>query len=126
MHTLARAIILAAFATIIVACKNVVPDADQAAIIVEPNDASRAALQAAVNAALNTEVTLAEDALTDSSVLIIERNIPKTIEGSPAQGRNMDIPIQFRLLTDGVNCVLVDQRDESRHSLADTRCVAEE
>ena len=126
MHTLARAIALAVCAVVIVACKNVVTDADQPAVITDPDDASRAALQATVNAALNTEVTLAEDALTDSSVLIIERNIPKSIEGSPAQGRNMDMPIQFRLVTDGANCILVDQRDASRHSLADTRCVAEE
>jgi hypothetical protein len=38
----------------------------------------------------------------------------------------MEMPIQFRLVTDGTNCILVDQRDASRHILADTRCVAEE
>lgn len=126
MNTLARAIALAACATILAACKNIVPDVDQAARIVEPSDASRAALQATVNAVLNTDVTLADNALTDTSVLIIERKIPRSIDGAPAQGRNMDLPIQFRLVTDGANCILVDQRDESRHSLENTRCVAEE
>ena len=75
---------------------------------------------------LGTDVTLADDALTDTSVLIIERNIPQSIEGSPAQGRTMDMPIQFRLVTNGSTCTLIDQRDGSRHILADTRCKAEE
>ena len=121
-----RAIALAAFAMSISGCKNVAPDTDQAAVIVDADAASRAALQQTVNAALHTDVTLADDALTDTSILTIERKVPQSIEGSPAQGRNMEMPIQFRLVTDGANCILVDQRDASRHILADTRCVAEE
>ena len=121
-----RAVAFIACAMTLAACKNVAPDADQAAVIVNPDAASRAALQQTVNTALRTDVTLADDALTDTSVLIIERKIPQSIEGSPAQGRNMEMPIQFRLVTDGTNCILVDQRDASRHILADTRCVAGE
>ena len=121
-----RAIALAAFAMSISGCKNVAPDTDQAAVIVDADAASRAALQQTVNAALHTDVTLADDALTDTSILTIERKVPQSIEGSPAQGRNMEMPIQFRLVTDGTNCILVDQRDASRHILADTRCVAGE
>ena len=126
MNDATRAIALAVFAMSMSGCKNVAPDADQAAVIVNPDAASRAALQQTVNAALHTDVTLADDALTDTSVLIIERKMPQSIEGSPAQGRNMEMSIQFRLVTDGANCILVDQRDASRHILADTRCVAEE
>ena len=125
MNNTTRAITLAVCAATFVSCKNVAPDADQAAVITDPDAASRAALQQTVNAALHTDVTLADDALTETSVLIIERKIPQSIEGSPAQGRNMEMPIQFRLVTDGANCILVDQRDASRHILADTRCVAE-
>lgn len=126
MNRVTRAVVFFACATTFAACKNVAPDADQAAVITNPDAASRAALQQTVNAALHTDVTLADDALVDSSILIIERKIPQSIEGSPAQGRNMEMPIQFRLVTDGANCILVDQRDASRHILADTRCVAEE
>jgi hypothetical protein len=126
MKNAMRAITLAVCAVSFTGCKNVAPDADQAAVIVDADAASRAALQQTVNAALHTEVALADDALTDTSVLIIERQIPQSIEGSPAQGRTMEMPIQFRLVTDGTNCILVDQRDASRHILADTRCVAEE
>ena len=120
-----RSIGIAVCVLAITGCKNVATDAGQPAVIVDPDDASRAALQRTVNSALSNEVLLADDALSDTSVLIIERKTPQSIEGSHAQGRNMDLPIQFRLVTDGVSCILVDQRDESRHSLEDTRCVAE-
>ena len=106
-------------------CKNVAPDADQAAVIVNPDAASRAALQATVNAALHTDVLLADDALTDTSILIIERKVPQSIEGSPAQGRTMEMPFQFRLVTNGSECVLIDQRDMSRTALANTVCLVE-
>jgi hypothetical protein len=71
-------------------------------------------------------VTLADDALTDSSLLIVERVMPKSMEGSPAQGRTMEMPIQFRLVINGDDCILIDQRDESRHVLQDTSCIAAE
>jgi hypothetical protein len=125
MNNAARAIVLAVIAMSIVGCKNVAPEADQAAVIVDPDAASRAALQEAVNAALHTNVTLADDALTETSILIIERKVPQSIEGSPAQGRNMGMPIQFRLVTNGSECILIDQRDMSRAVLADTVCSAE-
>ena len=106
-------------------CKNVAPDQEFAARIVNPDDASRAALQAAVNTMLHTDVMLADDALTDSSLLIIERNPPRTMEHPHPQGRIMDMPIQFRLVSNGVDCFLVDQRDGSRQRLENTECVAE-
>ena len=86
---------------------------------------SRAALQKAVNEALHTEVLLADDALTSNSVLIIERNVPGGIDRQPAQGRNMDTPIRFRLVLRGDDCTLIDERDESRYVLDDVSCVPE-
>jgi hypothetical protein len=125
MNKTSRAIALTALAVTCAACKNVAPDADQAAVIVDPDAASRAALQATVNAALHTEVTLADDALTETSVLIIEQKAPQSIEGSPAQGRNMEMPIQFRLVVNGSECILIDQRDMTRTVLEDTVCSVE-
>jgi hypothetical protein len=120
-----RASALALCLVAVGACKNVAPDADQPAVIVNADDASRAALQQTINLLLETDVLLADDALTSTSLLTIERKIPQSIDGSPAQGRNMEMPFQFRLVTDGSNCVLIDQRDSSRHLLANTRCVVE-
>jgi hypothetical protein len=117
---------LLAIACFLAGCKNVAPDVDQPAVIVDASGASRTSLQQTVDAVLGTNVLLADDALTDTSVLIIERKLPQSIEGSPAQGRNMEMPVQFLLVTDGSKCILIDQRDGSRHILADTRCIAEE
>ena len=103
-------------------CKNVAPESDQPAVILDPDSASRAALQAAVNDVLQTEVALADDALTKDSLLVIERRIPQTVEGSDAGGRTMQAPIQFQLVLNGTDCVLVDQRNQARTVLPDTNC----
>lgn len=110
----------------VVGCQTVATGFDKPARITDPTDDSRAALQQTVNAVLNTNVTLADDALTDSSLLIVERSMPKSMDGSPAQGRTMEMPYQFRLVINGDECILIDQRDESRHVLQDTSCIAAE
>jgi len=106
-------------------CQTLVTDTDVAARITNPTGDSRKALQSAVNDALGTNVTLAGNALTDSSVLTIERNPPGSMENLPAQGRNMDGPMQFRLVLDDGDCVLIYTADDSRWTLADTHCIAE-
>ncbi len=110
----------------VVGCQTVATGYDKPARITDPTDDSRAALQQTVNAVLNTNVTIADDALTDSSLLIVERSMPKSMDGSPAQGRTMEMPYQFRLVINGDECVLIDQRDDSRHVLQDTSCIAAE
>ena len=98
---------------------------DKPARIVNPDDASRAALQDLVNAAFGTNVTLADNALTDSSLLTIERSPRPTMENPSPLGRNMEMPFQLRLYINGTDCVLVDQRDRARYTLANTSCEAE-
>ena len=111
------------FAT--VGCQTLATDGDVAARIMNPTVDSREALQNAVNAELHANVTLANDALTDSSVLTIERNPSRSMENLPAQGRNMDMPMQFRLVLNDGDCVLIYTADDSRRKLADTSCIAE-
>jgi len=106
-------------------CQTLATDSDVAARITNPTDDSRKALQSAINDALGANVTLADDALTDSSVLTIERNPPRSMENLPAQGRNIDMPMQFRLVLDDGDCVLIYTADDSRRTLADTNCIAE-
>lgn len=120
-----RILALLALAAALAACKNVAPVADQPAVIVEPTDASRQALKRVVDEALGTDVLLADDALTATSMLTIERSMPQSLQGSPAEGRRMDPPIQFRLVTNGSDCILIDTRSGSRYRLADTACSAE-
>lgn len=106
-------------------CQTLATDGDVAARISNPTDDSRKALQSAVNTALDANVTLAGNALTDSSVLTIERNPPRSMDNLPAQGRNMDMPMQFRLVLNDGDCVLIYTADDSRRKLSDTHCVAE-
>ena len=117
--------VIAGVALAMVGCQTLANGEDVAARITNPTDHSRAALQNTVNDVLNTDVALADDALTDSSVLTIERRPPRSIQSPPAQGRNMDTPIQFRLVLNGSDCILIDQRDNSRHLLEKTTCAAE-
>lgn len=107
------------------ACQTVEADYEQPARIVNPDAASRAALQAAVNEALGTEVLLADTALTDSSLLTIENWPPGTIDNPVPQGRIQAEPVRFRLVKNGDDCVLVRQGDDARYRLADTQCEAE-
>ena len=106
-------------------CRTPADDGAVPARIANPTAASRAALQQAVNDALGIEVTLADDALTGSSLLIIERSPPRSLQAPPATGRNMEPPIQFQLVMHGSACVLIDSRDGGRRLLEDTTCVAE-
>ena len=112
-------------ALLMTGCQTMGNDTDQSARIINPDDASRTALQSTINGILNTDVTLAENALTESSLLIIELSPPRTMQNPNPQGRIMDAPIQFRLVINGSDCVLIDQRNESRHVLQDTECAAE-
>jgi hypothetical protein len=117
--------VIAGIALVMVGCQTLANGEDVAARITNPTDHSRAALQNTVNEMLNTDVALANDALTDSSVLIIEQHPPRNMQSPPSQGRNMDTPIRFQLVLNGSDCILVDQRDNSRYVLEMTTCAAE-
>lgn len=117
--------VIAGIAFTVVGCQTLAGGEDMSARITNPTEHSRAALQNAVNDALNTDVALADDALTNSSLLTIERRPPRSMQSPPAQGRNMDTPIQFRLVLNGSDCILIDQRDNSRYLLEKTTCAAE-
>ena len=106
-------------------CQTVNADYDQPARIVNPNADSRAALQAAVNEALGTEVLLADGALTDSSLLTIERQPPRTMENPVPEGRILEKPFQLQLVRNGDDCVLIRKADGARYLLRDTDCAAE-
>lgn len=106
-------------------CQTMTNNYDKPARIVEPDDASRVALRETINNILGTNVTLSDSALTDRSLLTIENSPPRTMENPNPLGRNMEMPIQFRLFINGTDCVLVDQRDRSRYVLENTTCEAE-
>ncbi len=117
--------VFAGIALVMAGCQSLVSGEDIAARITNPTDHSRAALQNTINELLNTHVALADDALTDSSVLTIEQHPPRNMQNLPAQGRNMGTPLQFALVLNGSDCILIDQRDNLRYPLEKTTCAAE-
>lgn len=117
-----KRILVALMAVVVMGCQTIAIESDHAARITNPDAASRAALQAAVNAALNTTVRISDTALTDGDMLTIETNPPRTMENPNPQGRILEMPVRFQLVINGTDCVLVDQRDKARYLLANTSC----
>lgn len=102
-------------------------DGEVPARIVNPTDASRAELERAVSDMLfGADVTLAGDALTKSSVLILERSRVRSMTNPPLSGRELREPERFQLVTDGERCFLIHGEDRARYELGDTECVAEQ
>jgi hypothetical protein len=121
-HFLAVALVSA---IVTAGCQTVDTGSGQPARIIDADDASRADLQEAVNMAFGTDVTIADYALTNSSVLIIERGPRPSMENPDPVGRNMERPVQLRLIIDEVDCILVDTRNNARYTLSNTSCEPE-
>ena len=112
---------------VITACATTSAAKDLPAVIVGSDAQSRTELQSAVSKALNrTSVTLADDALTHDSLLIIEpvrlRDPEGNIAQGRAQGRETRMPEQLRLVKSGHHCVLIHERTGQRIALANTKC----
>ena len=67
-------------------------------------------------------ITLADDALTRDSTLMLERAPARTAEGVPLSGRETARPERFRLVKTGARCVLVHERAGRRFTLASATC----
>jgi hypothetical protein len=99
---------------------------ERPARIVNPSAGSRAELRRVVGDMLfGAEITLADDALTDSSVLIVERSRIRSLDNPPLSGRDLGRPERFQLVTTGTLCVLIHENNQARYELLETECVAE-
>ncbi len=105
------------------ACETLSAQRDLPALITNPTPQSRAELLRTVSEAVNgASVTLAEDALTHDSTLILEHAEPRDERGLPLSGRVTGKPEQFRLVKRGSHCELVHQRTGKRWMLTSTTC----
>jgi hypothetical protein len=96
---------------------------DLPAVIVAPTAQSRDELQQAVSNTLNgAPVTLADDALTHDSTLIIERNQARDAKGVPLSGRELGRPEKFQLVKSGNDCILIHEASGKRWTLKHTTC----
>ena len=118
----ARGLLTLLMAATAIGCQTYGSQGDQPARIIDPDDASRTALQQVVNEVFGTEVLLADDALVNSSLLTIEHTPPSTLDNPNPQGRVMQEPFRLRLVVSGSDCIVIDERDGSRHALVDTQC----
>lgn len=108
------------------ACKMNPMHEDRPARVVDPTPESRAELQRAVRDMLyGADVALADDALTTSSVLIVERRQRGSLESPPLSGRDLGQPARFQLVTTGKQCVLIRESDQERYELLETDCAVE-
>lgn len=117
---------LICIALLAAACKVNPMHEERPARIVNPTPESRAELQRVVSDMLfGADVALADDALTTSSVLIVERRRIRNLESPPLSGRDLGQPEHFRLVTTGKQCLLIHENDRARYELLETECVAE-
>jgi hypothetical protein len=105
------------------ACRTGAADGPVPAVLVDPDERARAELQHVVSLALgNTPVTLADDALTTGSLLLVEHGPHRDAEGRRIMGRDPSMPERFQLVLDGASCVLVQLRTGHRWPLREVTC----
>lgn len=115
-----------AAACLCVGCSATDVSSEVAALRTSVDGQSTNELENVVSSALGgRRVSIADDALTNSSSLIIERAKLRRVEGPPELGRDLGEPEHFRLVRDGNQCFLVHERTDLRWLLADTECMAE-
>ena len=105
------------------ACRTVSAGQDRPAVLADPVSQGRAEVAQAASAALNgVPVTLADDALTRESTLVLERARHRDPSGLLVEGRERGMPEKFRLVKNGPTCVLVHERSGKRIALHETAC----
>ncbi len=116
----------AAMLPVIAACAaaDSVPAADVPAVLSAPNQVAWQEVQTTVARMLGVPtVRLAEDVLLRDSLLVIEKARPRDARGLPLNGRDVDKPEQFRLLTVAGKCVLLRVRTAQRAVLHEAQCL---
>lgn len=96
---------------------------DVPALVVDPSSESRVEILRIVHSALNaSNVTIAADALTRESVLVIERKPARDGRGQRLSGRDYAKPERFHLVKHGARCALIHARTNTRYELDDVKC----
>jgi len=93
------------------------------AILSEPSKATYQELERVVSEALNgMPVLLADDVLTKSDRLIIERKTQFDPQGNPVMGKELGMPYQFRLVKQNNTCILIYISTGERKLLEKATC----
>lgn len=109
---------------LLAACATPAAQPERPAVIVNPTE-SRTELLDVLRQALNGRpLTIADDALTQDSLLIIERARPSGPGGRLLDGRELEMPERFRLVTNTSTCTLIHERTRRSWMLRTARCKA--
>lgn len=93
------------------------------AILVAPDAEDIAQVARAAEALTGaSQVSLAGDVLTTRPDLVLDRQIPRSLEGDPAGGRIMERPPRLTLVKKGNKCLLVDDATGMSEVLAGVTC----
>lgn len=128
MSILRRTAILKAAitASVLAACSASGVQPDVPALRTSTSAESRAEIEQTVSTAMNgVPVTVADDALTAESTLLIERSRSRSIERPSEPGRSMERPQHFQLIVDARQCFLVHEETGLRWMLPATECIPE-
>ena len=95
------------------------------AILVDPDPQVISTLAHTVSRALGgRHVLLAPDALTRSSLLVIEPAVHRDLQGRLDSGRTRGMPEKFRLLLGHGQCLLVREATRETFELPGAHCIA--
>jgi hypothetical protein len=110
--------------TLAAGCGHLAADEGRPAVLVDPTDEVRTELRAALTAALGqAPVAIADDALTQTNVLIIDRAPIRDLENRPLDGRIVESTAQrFELVVTSDECVLQRPSDSWSVRLASATC----
>jgi len=121
-----RTAIVIVFILLTAACKENDLQADFPALLSNPGTETLQEIEYTLSAALNgTAVTLAADVFTENSMLVIQRNLQRSIDRPPELGRDLGQPYRFQLISNGTRCALLDLQSEQHWPLASVECVEE-
>jgi len=96
---------------------------ERPALLVAPNAQTHEELTYAISAIFNgVPVALANDALTTSSVLLIDRAPARDASGRLLNGRDLGKPEHFQLVVSGARCTLIHERSGQRIDLSTATC----
>jgi hypothetical protein len=114
------------FVLLLAACSASPVNTDTAALRATADSRSKSEIENVLSSALDgASITIADDALTRESTLIIERGMHRSVDRNPVLGRDLGRPNHFRLVLDARQCFLVHEETGLRWMLNETECVAE-
>jgi hypothetical protein len=109
------------------ACQMTVAPVAHAAVLTNPGAEVTQEISQALTAMTGfSSVALAAQDLTQSSELVIERKHQKTVKGELIQGRDLELPQRFQLVSQNGQCWLVHQTTKLRTLLKKAQCRVED